>query len=176
MFEKYPRIYVEKSNNNDTRTCDHMPSQKELLNLSEIHIQDVSHGMDFIAHQISSAGRNHDFTKITHTKQQWEDFKTVYDSNNKINFCDLKWCNHHNISERHHLNDFVPEDVNLIDVIEMIVDCVMAGKARSNDGIIYPIEIKNEVLQKAVQNTMKLVENQVVIIPETESEFTSVIR
>jgi len=38
----------------------------------------------------------------------------------------------------------------------MIVDCVCAGKARS--GEVRPIEINDEILKKAVANTVKLID------------------
>ena len=67
------------------------------------------------------------------------------------------WDNHRNIS-RHHLNmpDGVPVDVDLVDVIEHIVDCVMAGAARSDKGTagIYEIKIAPDVLTRAVANTV----------------------
>jgi hypothetical protein len=56
--------------------------------------------------------------------------------------------------ERHHLDDRVPDDVNLLDVIEMVVDCVVAGMART--GEVYPIELSNDILQKALKNTKEL--------------------
>ena len=38
----------------------------------------------------------------------------------------------------------------------MIADCVCAGKARS--GKVRPIEINEEILKKAVDNTVKLID------------------
>jgi hypothetical protein len=43
--------------------------------------------------------------------------------------------------------------VNLIDVLDMIADCVMAGMARS--GSVYPLNIDPEVLMRAFQNTVE---------------------
>ena len=69
-------------------------------------------------------------------------------------FKKINWWNIHKTKERHHLNDNCPDDVNIIDVIEMIVDCTMAGLART--GKVYDISIKPEILKKAVDNTVKL--------------------
>ena len=55
----------------------------------------------------------------------------------------------------------IPEDVNLIDVLEMIVDCVMAGMGRT--GTVYPLEIKSEVLMSAFVNTVELLKNEVKV-------------
>ena len=65
-------------------------------------------------------------------------------------------------AERHHLNRCVPDDVNLIDVIEMIADCVCAGKARS--GEIRPIKIDFGILNKAFMNTVELIDDNTKVI------------
>ena len=67
----------------------------------------------------------------------------------------------HKRSERHHLNDYCPDDVNLIDVIEMIIDCICAGKART--GNVYPIEIKDELLQRAIKNTIEMLKESIEV-------------
>ena len=46
--------------------------------------------------------------------------------------------------------------INLLDVIEMIVDCVCAGKTRS--GAVRDLEISTDILEKALKNTVKLVD------------------
>lgn len=61
------------------------------------------------------------------------------------------------MTERHHLNDSVPEDVNLVDVLEMVIDCTVAGLARS--GEVYDITIPQEVLEQAIDNTKQLIIN-----------------
>jgi hypothetical protein len=53
--------------------------------------------------------------------------------------------------------------VNLIDVLEMICDCVCAGMARS--GNVYPVNISSEILQKAVKNTVEMCIKSVGIEP-----------
>lgn len=58
--------------------------------------------------------------------------------------------------------DGVREDVDLVDVIECVVDCVMAGLARS--GKTRPIEIPADVLLKAVQNTANKLVSLVEVI------------
>jgi hypothetical protein len=60
--------------------------------------------------------------------------------------------------------DGVPEDVNLVDVLDLITDCVMAGIARS--GSVYQITIPPEVLQRAFDNTVDLLKSQVVVTPD----------
>ena len=64
-------------------------------------------------------------------------------------------------TERHHINDFTQENVDLIDVLEMIADCTSAGLARSGD--VREITIDKDVLYKAFQNTCELVKNMCVL-------------
>lgn len=74
-----------------------------------------------------------------------------------IDFASGKWYQNHVNTERHHLLSRCPEDVNLLDVIEMIVDCVCAGKTRS--GEIGGLEITPDILETAMKNTVKLVDD-----------------
>jgi hypothetical protein len=53
--------------------------------------------------------------------------------------------------------------VNLIDVLDMIVDCVMAGMART--GSVYPLEIDQDVLRRAFENTVELLKANVAVAP-----------
>lgn len=59
------------------------------------------------------------------------------------------------------------KDVNLIDVLDMIADCTMAGMARS--GSVYPLELSSDVLQAAFKNTCALLLSQVRVIQEPEA-------
>ena len=71
----------------------------------------------------------------------------------------------HRRLNRHHLTmaDGVPADVNLIDVLDFIADCVMAGMARS--GSVYPLHLSPELLEAAFQNTVALLKAQVTVKP-----------
>ena len=75
------------------------------------------------------------------------------------NFKDSDWYKYHTTEERHHLNTRVPEDVNLIDIIEYLCDCICAGYARS--GSVYHIDITNDTLRKAYENTQNMIEKAV---------------
>ncbi|MDE7347681.1 MAG: hypothetical protein K2N48_13195 [Muribaculaceae bacterium] len=58
--------------------------------------------------------------------------------------------------------------MNLIDVLEHVVDCTMAGMARS--GEIYDIDIDPNVLTVAVQNTSKLIQDNTRVIQKKEGD------
>lgn len=151
-------IEIKKSNNADTRTADAEVTKDMLLEDTQSHIQDVQNGCSFIANLILKAGENHDHTKIEYLDEFYNDFITRKEDGESKN---LDWWQKH-LTERHHLNDRVPNDVNLIDVIEMVVDCCMAGMARS--GYVYDIDIPSNVLDKAVKNTQKLITSQIKVI------------
>ena len=73
------------------------------------------------------------------------------------------WWKVHQKVERHHLKDkkHIQKNVNLLDILEMIVDGVMAGLARSGE---YREEsIPPDLLQKAYKNTIKLLLNNVEV-------------
>ena len=143
-------IKIKKSPNADIRTAVEVVTREILVEDTISHMKDVENGCNFIANKLMEAGKAHDYTKIALMDKFYEDFSRRLEG---IDFKQLGWWQQH-MRERHHLDHSVPEDVNLIDVIEMIVDCCMAGMARTGD--MYEIKIDNEVLQKAVRNTMLL--------------------
>jgi hypothetical protein len=53
------------------------------------------------------------------------------------------------------LKDHYPEDVDLTDVIQMIIDCVSV-ELHKREEKRYPVEIDPEVLEKAMANTVKI--------------------
>jgi len=94
------------------------------------------------------AGARHDYTKLTMIDAFHRDFVT--------GFKKTSWWEEHKKKERHHLidNEHAPQDVNLVDVIECIVDGVMAGMARSGDYRYTPFPA--ELLERAVKNTISM--------------------
>lgn len=154
-------IIIKKSNKGDTRTCDVTKvSEEEFRNDINSHIQDVYKAMNFFSEKIKDAGHNHDYTKITDFGDFFRDFKS--------NFENQTWWIKHQELERHHLTNpkYVQNDVNLIDILEMISDGVMAGMARS--GKYRHEEISDELLRKAFNNTIKLLLEEVVLEREGE--------
>lgn len=150
------KIIVRKSPTADTRTCDYTSVTKEtLLASSRQHINDVESGLIFFAQLLGTAASVHDFDKISDIDSFHRDFLTGFKQH--------EWWDRHRRVNRHHLlePDGVPMDVNLIDVLDMIADCVMAGMARS--GSVYPLNIDPEVLMRAFQNTVDLLKAHVVV-------------
>jgi hypothetical protein len=151
-------IRIRQSPTADTRTCDFTKVDKAtLLRSSRQHIDDVRKGLEFFEQCLARAGEVHDADKIVALDEFHADFVT--------GFKNTSWWDNHRKVNRHHLNvpDGVPPNVNLIDVLDHIADCVMAGMARS--GSVYELKLPAEVLEAAFQNTVKLLQRQIVVEP-----------
>lgn len=149
-------LYIKPSATADTRTCDYANVDKTtLLNSSVQHIADVRRALAWFGALLDEAATRHDEDKLTDIDGFHRDFVT--------GFQQTTWWDAHRKLNRHHLlaDDGVPEDVNLIDVLDMIADCVMAGMARS--GSVYPLQINPSVLMRAFQNTAALLQAHVVV-------------
>lgn len=152
-------ITIKKNPNGDTRTAPKTISYEQFQQANDMHRADVSAVMLLLSSIIAETGVNHDCTKKSEEQMFYDDFKSTLDSG--TSFVDGKWYNLHITSERHHLFSRCPNDVNLIDVIEMIADCVCAGMARS--GEIRSLEINDAILKEAVKNTVKLLQSVIDI-------------
>lgn len=149
-------ISIQKSHTADTRTCDFANTTKEtLLASSRQHIGDVVQALAFFCRYLVTAAGEHDYDKLTAIDWFHKDFVT--------GFKETGWWDNHRKIHRHHLNmaDGVPENVNLLDVLEHIADCVMAGMARS--GNVYELKLSDELLQKAFKNTVTLLKLEVEV-------------
>ena len=152
-------IKIKKSATADSRTCDYSKVSKQQLYESSIqHINDIRKGFEFFKSMIERATQFHDHDKFTDIDGFHKDFLT--------GFKQTTWWDNHRKVNRHHLlqDDGVPKDVNLIDILDMIVDCVMAGMGRT--GEVYPLEIPPEILNKAFNNTVDLLKSQIIIEDE----------
>ena len=162
-------IKIKKSPTADTRTCDWSKVTKDnLLEASRQHISDVEKGLEFFAHALRCRGRYyelgahlvnpdhfHDHDKLSAIDHFHSDFRT--------GFKEHGWWDNHRKVNRHHIDkpDGIPEAVDLIDVLEHVADCVMAGMARS--GSLYALDLPDEILQRALKNTVELLKENVVV-------------
>ena len=157
-------IEIKRSETADTRTCDPSTVKRETLLASSIqHIGDVGKGIAFFAGRLTEAASVHDYDKLSEIEWFHSDFTTDI----------LKpggWLEYHYTLHRHHLDKpgGCPGDVNLIDVLEHIADCVMAGMGRS--GNVFPIKLTDEQLQRAVVNTVELLKRNVSVESESSDE------
>ena len=155
------KVTIKRNTDGDTRVAKTTPNFYNFKKSNEQHREDVRKMMREIADDINVAGMYHDHTKTDNDAGSLFYRELCNTIEGRMNFEDGKWYKMHCETERHHLNKHCPDDVNLIDVIEMICDCVCAGMARS--GSVYPIEISSDVLQKAVSNTVEMCINAVDI-------------
>jgi hypothetical protein len=149
-------ITVRPSPTADTRTCDFANTPKSVLLASSAqHIADVGAALAFFGHLITKQAVRHDTDKLTDIDGFHADFLT--------GFKETGWWDRHRALNRHHLlqADGIPDDVNLIDVLDFIADCVMAGMARS--GSVYPLNLSPELLERAFQNTVELLKAEVAV-------------
>lgn len=160
-------IQIRKSETADTRSCDKTKVTKEQLLASSVqHIGDVGKGIAFFAAKLTEAASVHDYDKLSEIDWFHADFTTE--------ICKPKgWLENHYLIHRHHLGPFpvagggcigVPDDVNLLDVLEMVADCVLAGMGRSGD--VFPIKLSDALLQRALANTTALLKSQVSVIQD----------
>jgi len=142
-------IKIKKSQTADSRTCDYSKVTKEqLLESTNSHLSDIRKGFDFFILLLMKQSANHDLTKLSHLDDFYRNFKT--------RFKETDWWELHQEKERHHFNNpkYIPKDINLVDVLDQIIDGVMAGMARSGS---YRQEfISPELLKTAYDNTVKL--------------------
>ena len=153
------KIIIKKNPNGDTRTAKGDITFEDFQKANDMHINDVNRIMSKIGDCIKDIGAIHDWTKKQYEREFFDDFNAT--RNEGADFVNLPWYQKHIREERHHINNYVHGDVDLLDVLEMIADCVGAGLARS--GEMRPIEMDKEVLYKAFENTCELVKNMCVL-------------
>ena len=131
-------------------------TKEDLIESTKEHMKDVAAGLKFFAEKLEEAAKTHDFDKLENIDAFYDDFLSGFDK--------TEWWNNHTVISRHHINicgkSF--EDVNLLDVLEYIVDCVMAGLARN--GKVYKVELPYDILSTAFGNTVKLLIDNVKIV------------
>lgn len=150
-------IEIHKSKTADTRSCDFSKVTKDqLYKSSQQHKSDIVLGMQFFRGMMADSMLRHDDDKLNNIDGFHADFIT--------GFKQTGWWDEHRKINRHHLlqEDGIPADVNLIDVLDMIVDCVMAGMGRT--GSVYPLDIPPELLKRAFDNTVELLKAEIVVL------------
>lgn len=166
-------IQIKETKKADTRTLKpgDTLSPEIVEHETKLHIEAVNKCGEYICQLIKEQFKKHDHTKLgEHLEDFTEALSTGFKENN---FKKLDWWKDVHLTERHHLNDSVPEDVNLVDVLEMVCDCVSAGLARS--GTVYTVSIPDEVLKKAFTNTVELLKKNIEVVPNEPDETESPI-
>lgn len=124
------------------------------------HMLDVSQALLLVAARCIERATQHDKTKLSYLPE----FHSALISGN---IKESDWYKMHITKERHHLSAYPPPNVNIIDLIECICDCSMAGLARS--GEIYDLNFPPELLQKVVDNTVEMLKENSVVVETNQS-------
>ena len=158
-------ILIYKSTDADSRSASKTATKDDLFQNTLSHIADVQNVGEWLTNKFKNQLAEHDHTKLEYLDEFYNDFVEQLQSENKPNFKEMPWFKNRHMTERHHLNDSVPEDVNLLDVLEMVIDCTVAGLARS--GSVYPITIPGDAIEKAIENTKNLIIENSEIVDES---------
>lgn len=156
------KVYIKPNGNGDTRTANHIPTYKEVYEANEMHIADVNRIMNELGWELLHRGGKHDITKTVLSKMFYHDM--VRTMKGDMKFEDGEWAKIHYFDscERHHLHRHVPDDVNFIDILEMVCDCVCAGKARGGKDFVN-VQLSDDIIVKAFYNTVELINEHVVV-------------
>lgn len=165
-------IKIKRNPNGDTRTAPKDVTFEQFQKANDMHIEDVKLAMNYLSSLIKCRAVSHDVTKRTEETQFYKDFLETM--NEGSDFMQSKWYRYHIENERHHLLSRCPEDVNLIDVLEMISDCVCAGLARS--GEVRELEISTDILERAVTNTVQLLKDNIVVCDDIPVKYIIIYR
>ena len=139
----------------------HGYENKDVLYIeTEQHRNDVFRLMSLLALELMETGNEHDWSKIEYFDQFAQD---TLERKDTPDFKSRPWYKVHTTEERHHLTANTPNDVDLVDVIEFICDCVVAGKARTGRVEKKYLELPADVLKKAFWNTVDKMTKEVKV-------------
>lgn len=149
-------VLVKKTHNPDNGYEDKDDLFIDTLN----HIDDVGKVMYMLAGHLEDIGDWHDNSKL----EYFDDFANdCLERLTTPEFKKRKWYKIHTTKERHHINACVPENVNLFDILEMIVDCIIAGKTRSGFVNKDFLVIDDNVLKEAYWNTVDCISKHIIV-------------
>lgn len=135
MSLKYPHenIILERTPN-AAYIYDKKTNRDECLHDTRLHQEAVAKLMHAIADEILLRADYHDYTKFKYDDLTFE---------------------RHMKMERHHLNmaPGVPRDVNVVDLVEFICDCVSAAAQRSQSLNFKYLMVDESLLQPIINNT-----------------------
>ena len=155
-------IGITESKTSERNMKEHGITREDLFESTIQHIGDVKRALNFLMKKIYDRADRHDLSKL----REIDDFYACYDPEKREFKQDAPWFESHYEQERHHLGQFKPVTVNLIDVIEQICDIVMAGKARTGQFIFDRDRgmLSAELLQEAYLNTVRLLADNVEVV------------
>lgn len=133
-------------------------SKEQLLEDTRQHRHDVCLVLSELSLYLERIGVFHDWSKIEYFDQFAQDTLERQDT---PDFKQRDWYKVHTVEERHHINARVPDKVNLFDLLEMQVDCIISGLTRAGSVDDKFMEIPDEVLKEAYWNTVEYIKDHV---------------
>lgn len=128
-------------------------------NEMKTHRENVYKVMNEIAWYINETGTLHDWTKETFYEDYYQD---TIEREYETDYNNREWYKIHTKYERHHIPSNPPVDINLIDIIEMIVDCIVTP-IQNNTSINYDyLKLDETLLKEAYWNTITLIEDNII--------------
>ncbi len=151
---------IEKVNITETKNLKGLQDSDEIFMSILYHQDNIKKVMRMISEHILDVGDVHDWTKLDYFDEFYNDcFERRY---NPV-FSNREWYNIHCKFERHHLNSKIPDDVDLFDVLESIVDCIVTAKSQNIKVNPFFLLLRDDVLQEAYWNTIKKLEDNIIL-------------
>lgn len=143
----------------DTRYCDFANATSPDVTKSRVdHAHGVRTVIRFLNDVLEQQANIHDADVFDSFDLFFEEFKGGFKQH--------KWFDQHRLITRHHLDfeDAVPDDVNLLDVLEYIADKTASSAARHPNHRIMCPSLSDELLERAFQNTVQLIKDNLTVV------------
>lgn len=147
------KLVLKDTSKGDSRTSGGSPLLSEVYNATVIHQGEVASLMKYLAKRLVHNGIVHDWTKTVNFDEEYG--KLVTSNVKDEEFLASKWWWKHLTCERHHVKDYAHLDVDLLDVLEFIVDRVVAEKGRTGSINMSYLELDPVILVRAYYNTIR---------------------
>lgn len=145
-------VVLKPSPTADTRSAKDLVSKEELKKSTEMHISDVQKAAKLLSDNLLARVKNHDHTKLRYFEEYFKQFRDAQQTGQWSQDHEA-WEKKYHLAERHHLKHRAPDDIDLLDVLEMICDSCVAAMARSGKYRDEPFD--SLVLKKAYDNTIQ---------------------
>lgn len=136
-------------------------SKEQLLDDTVQHIEDVSKVMKVLGNELVVRGNHHDWSKLEFFDNFAQD---TLERKDTPDFKSRSWYKIHTEKERHHINAKIPEGIDLIDLLEFICDCTVAGKTRVGEVNTEFLVVPDSVIIEAYWNTVNKIKDALVIV------------
>ncbi len=148
-------IVLKDSSNGDSRTCKDDVTLEDVYDAVLIHRSDVEHALKWFVEDLICRSEDHDYDKVSDIDTYGN---MVVNGVKDDEFLASEWWHKHITEQRHHVTNYCPIDVNLLDILEMIADRVVAEKGRTGSINTEYLKIDSDILIRAYWNTVRLLD------------------